>query len=120
MKPIFTKTHESLRDYSDEELLQILQRNETEQFAILLGVCSEILRRCFLDIYKSQINVKWDKSPIDCTITELFDVLGRDDIDQCEKQPFLNEISNRAHKIMLQSKKKFNLASILKNFKDHS
>jgi len=35
----------SLRDYTDDELYEILQKNETCDLSMLSGICSEVLRR---------------------------------------------------------------------------
>lgn len=37
--------YKSLRDYTDEELYQFLDKNEITELTKFAGICSEILRR---------------------------------------------------------------------------
>ena len=38
-------TRKSLRDYTDDELYQVLENNMTSDLQELAGICSEVLRR---------------------------------------------------------------------------
>jgi hypothetical protein len=44
----------SLRDYTDDELYEILQKNETCDLSILSGICSEVLRRMITEEKKGK------------------------------------------------------------------
>lgn len=39
------ETLKSLRDYTDQELIDLLEKNESLMALTLAGICSEILRR---------------------------------------------------------------------------
>jgi hypothetical protein len=39
------KKHESVRDYSNEELYEVLEKNEITDVRILAVICAEVLRR---------------------------------------------------------------------------
>ena len=51
----------SLQDYSDRELMEILERNETQDLRILGGISSEVLRRAIrygnLKLFEDENNV---------------------------------------------------------------
>lgn len=44
----------SLRDFSDIELYQFLQKNDTADLGELSGICSEVLRRMLEKDYKNE------------------------------------------------------------------
>ena len=44
----------SLRDYTDEELADFLDKNQSTDLKVLAGICSEILRRQHLNREKCE------------------------------------------------------------------